>query len=257
MSKNTRLALILLGVYMLTWIMMIGFFTEDNYSKETEAKTVATSENKYIKSAADKMLNKETVNLRKTYKSNNDVIIKIAKTELVVPNKTVLNNNESVKIETAKNVTKQNTVVVNPNITVEEPKTIEDELKGYETIGKIEIPKTGLNTYILKNQSVSGMEIAPCMVYSKGEFNKTGFALVAGHNYRNGKLFSNNNNINLGDKIYIYNLDGTKKTYTVKQKFITTTSDVSFLKQDENGNFKLILQSCTDDESGRIIIIAE
>ena len=249
MSKNTRLALILLGVYMLTWIMMLGFFTKENIGKETEVKTVAKSEKEYIENAADKIVNKETLNLKKTYRISK--IKQNIEPEISSKKETYKNQTTYIPAVEVKEYT------ISPVINVKETNTIEDKLSGYEKIGRIEIPKTGLDTCILKNQTISGMELAPCLVYSKGEFNKTGFSLIGGHNYRNGKLFSNNNNINIGDKIFVTSNDGTRKAYTVMQKFVTTPSDVSFLKGTENDPFKVILQSCTDDESGRIIIIAE
>lgn len=252
MSKNTRLALILLGVYSFTWIMMLGFFTKEGISKETEVKTVAVA-NKNINSSTEKLINKGTIGLKKTYTSQKN--IKDENVNIVTPKVQIANvpekeNNTTLVKQTHKSFN------INNTITVEDSNELKSNYLGYETIAKIEIPKTSLNTYILKNQTVSGMEIAPCLVYSKGDFNKSGFHLIAGHNYRNGKLFSNNNKINIGDKIYITTLDGNKVTYTVKQKFVTTPEDVSYL-QNNDSSAKIILQSCTDDESGRIIIIAE
>ena len=255
MSKNNRLALILLGVFSFTWIIMLGFFTKEGISKETEVKTVAVA-NKNINSSTEKLINKGTIGLKKTYtnqKSKKEENLNITTPKVQVSNiaeKASTNKNNS----SIPNI--QKSVEINNTIIIEDNNELKSNYLGYETIAKIEIPKTSLNTYILKNQTVSGMEIAPCLVYSKGDFNKSGFHLIAGHNYRNGKLFSNNNKINIGDKIYITTLDGNKVTYTVKQKFVTTPEDVSYLNNYSNSP-KLILQSCTDDENGRIIIIAE
>ncbi len=35
------------------------------------------------------------------------------------------------------------------------------------------------------------------------ELNKPGNTVIAGHNYRNSRFFSNNKKLNIGDKIYV------------------------------------------------------
>ena len=68
---------------------------------------------------------------------------------------------------------------------------------------------------------------------------------------------NNNNNLKLGDTITVTLLDGSKRSYKVTDKFTTSPSDVSYLKEEADGSPKVILQSCTDDERSRIIIIAK
>lgn len=81
---------------------------------------------------------------------------------------------------------------------------------GYNSIGRVQIPKTGVNLPILSDISVGGMEVGACVVYSTGSLNQTGNTLIATHNYKNGKLFSNNYKLEVGDIIYITSLDGKK-----------------------------------------------
>jgi len=135
--------------------------------------------------------------------------------------------------------------------------TIPTEYKGFATIGKIEIPKTGVNTPILEQVTVPRMEIAPCLLYKTGELNQSGNNLIVGHNYRNGTLFSNNKNLDFGDKIYITTLDGDKKEYTIYHKFVTTAEDVSYIKRDTNSKPEITLSCCTDDDIYRIVILAK
>ena len=122
--------------------------------------------------------------------------------------------------------------------------------------GKIEIPKTGVNMPILANQTVGGMEIAACMLFSSGSLNNSGKTLITGHNYRNGKLFSNNNNLQVGDLIYITTLDGKMLEYTIYNKIITNPEDVSFL-MNKSEDVEIFLSSCTDDDINRIVIMAK
>lgn len=140
---------------------------------------------------------------------------------------------------------------------VAEENPILTEYKGFATIGKIEIPKTGVNLPILNQVTVEGMKNAPCLLYATGELNQNGNNLIVGHNFRNGTIFSNNKNLKLGDKIYITTLDGKKVEYTIYDKFITTAEDVSYIKRDTNNKPEITLSCCTDDDEYRIIILAK
>lgn len=124
------------------------------------------------------------------------------------------------------------------------------------SIGTIKIPKTNVNMKILEKVSVSGMETNACFLYSTGSLNIDGNTVIVGHNYRNGKLFSNNNKLQIGDNIYITTLDGKTVIYTIYSKFTTTPEDVSFYRRDTNGKPEITLSCCSDDENSRIILLA-
>lgn len=136
-------------------------------------------------------------------------------------------------------------------------KPILTEYNGFATIGKIEIPQTGLDIPILNQVTVEGMKNAPCLLYATGELNQSGNNLIVGHNFRNGTIFSNNKNLKLGDKIYVTTLDGKKVEYTIYNKFITTAEDVSYIKRDTYNKPEITLSCCTDDDEYRIIILAK
>ena len=137
------------------------------------------------------------------------------------------------------------------------PTPLEATYNGYPVAGKITIPKTGVDTPFLTNVTVEGMEQAPCVLYKKGEINVSGNIFIVGHNYRNGTLFSNNKNLEAGDKIIITAMDGTSREYTIYNKFITTPEDVSYLKREVGETPEITLQCCTDDDNQRIIILAK
>ena len=122
-------------------------------------------------------------------------------------------------------------------------------------IGRIQIPSTGVDLTILSNVTVDNMEESPCFLYTTGGINEVGVTLIVGHNKRNGTLFSDNANIEEGDKIYITDLENNTLTYSVYSKIITTDSDTSFLKDDVDKP-EIVLSSCTDDETQRNIILA-
>ena len=122
-------------------------------------------------------------------------------------------------------------------------------------IGTLYIPKTGLTTAIYSNSSVSQMEKMPCFLYTTGGLNKPGATLIVGHNKRNGKLFSNNKKIEVGDEFYFKDYEGVELKYKVYSKFTTTDGDMSFLNPDETSPV-IALSCCTDaNDENRIIIL--
>lgn len=128
--------------------------------------------------------------------------------------------------------------------------------KGFAVIGTIEIPKINLSYPILKETSVSAIEVSVAMLHGAGP-NKAGNTIIVGHNYRNGQFFANNKNLSIGDKIYITDLSGKRLSYTIYDKFETTTEDTEFITRNTNGAREISLQTCTDDGSLRLVILAK
>lgn len=128
--------------------------------------------------------------------------------------------------------------------------------QGFPEVGTIEIPKTNLKCPILQNASKAAIEVA-VGIYDGVGLNKVGNTTIAGHNYRNGTFFSNNKNIEEGDKIYITDLEGKKVTYVVYKTYITTPEDSTYLERDTQGKREISLTTCTDDAKSRLIILAE
>ncbi len=157
-------------------------------------------------------------------------------------------NEETNKNQTTnKNEETQNSKTNNNTI-------VEKQYKGFETVGKIEIQKTGLNLPILSQVTVQGMEVAPCLLYSKGEINQSGNTVIVGHNYNN--IFSKNKNLEKGDKISITTLDGQKVTYTIYSKFRTTPDEVDYLARKIGDKPEITLSTCTESDKYRLVILA-
>ena len=187
MFKKHLPVIILLSIYAISWIVLIGIFTKESKNGNTEVKSFSSSEilalNEEEKNNKE---NEETVN-----QNNNkqELVLSSGEEEIVADNSKV--SQAEAKAKPTK-ITEIKKAEPKGTIAIKEPTVVTNNYKGYETIGKIEAPSIGLDLPILKYQSVAGMEIAPCLVYSKGEFNKSGLMYITGHNYRNGKLFSNN-----------------------------------------------------------------
>lgn len=128
--------------------------------------------------------------------------------------------------------------------------------KGFKVAGVIEIPKTKVKYNVLDDPSAKAMEVGITIIYGPG-LNQTGNTVLAGHNYRKGTFFSNNNKLSSGDKIYITDLSGKKVTYTIYKKYKTDPNDFSYATRNTNGKREISLTTCTDDSSARIIIWAK
>ncbi|MBR3134824.1 MAG: sortase [Clostridia bacterium] len=127
--------------------------------------------------------------------------------------------------------------------------------KGFNVIGKIEIPKTKIKYPVFDVATISSMQVSVGMVYGPG-LNEIGNTVIMGHNYRNGTFFSNNNRIANGDYIYITDAYGWRLRYRVYNTYITNSSDFDYATRDTNGKREISLASCTNDSKSRIIIWA-
>lgn len=128
---------------------------------------------------------------------------------------------------------------------------------GYLTAGIIEIPATNVKCPIIAESEYSAKALETSVVILHGEgLNQVGNTTIAGHNYRNGTFFSNNKKLNIGDKIYITDLEGKRLKYTIYDKFETTQNDSSYMARNTNGAIEISLSTCTDNTKTRLIILA-
>ncbi len=128
--------------------------------------------------------------------------------------------------------------------------------KGFGVLGTMEIPATNFKYPVLEKVTKKSIETAVAFLYGTG-LNQPGNSVIIGHNYRNNLFFSNNKKLNIGDKIYLTDVGGTKLTYTIYNKFETTPEDTSFYQRDTGGKPEITLSTCTDDSSARLIIFAK
>ena len=130
--------------------------------------------------------------------------------------------------------------------------------EGFVMVGYITIPKTNVKLPILDSVTPASLDTAVAVLYpSNPKLNEPGNTVIVGHNYRNGKFFSNNNKLSVGDKILIKDTTGRELAYTIYQKFQTSEQDTSFYARDTQGIPEITLSTCTDDSKARIIILAK
>lgn len=131
--------------------------------------------------------------------------------------------------------------------------------QSFAMLGYITIPKTNVKLPILEETSPKALETSVAVLYPSNniQLNEPGNIVIIGHNYRNGKLFSNNKKLSVGDKVLIKDASGRELTYSIYQKFETDPNDASFYNRDTNGVPEITLSTCTDDSKKRIIIFAK
>lgn len=127
--------------------------------------------------------------------------------------------------------------------------------KGFNVLGTIEIPKTGIKYPVLNSYSSKALEASVCYYYGPG-LNVVGNTTIAGHNYRSGAFFGKNKKLANGDIIYITDNSGKKVKYTIYKIYTTTPNDGNYLTRETNGKREISLTTCTDDSKGRLIIWA-
>ena len=179
-----------------------------------------------------------------------------------ISNNTNTNTNINVSLENINNTTTNNDTILNQieNTPVGNTGTSSggntQTYKGFTVIGTIEIPKINLSYPILQQTTIPALEKSVGMLYGPGP-NKPGNTIIIGHNYRNGQFFANNKNLSEGDKVYITDLGGKRLSYTIYNKFETTAEDTEFITRNTNGAREISLQTCTDDATMRLILLAK
>ena len=197
----------------------------------------------------------------KAYSTGKDTQNSLEQFNSYIENQNNQNNDQNIENNTENNI---DNIIEEPNNNniIEEPNNNNNNsntgltYKGMKVAGIIEIPKTNVKYNVLDDPSAKAMEVAISIIYGPG-LNQTGNTVLAGHNYRNGTFFSNNNKLSSGDKIYITDLSGKKVTYTIYKKYKTDPNDFSYATRETNGKREISLTTCTDDSSARIIIWAK
>ncbi len=153
-----------------------------------------------------------------------------------------------------------NSIIAPPTETPTNPQSTTKKktyYEGFVMIGYITIPKTNVKQPILDVVTQTSLDTAVVALYpSNPQLNTPGNVVIIGHNYRDGRFFSNNKKLEIGDKVKIKDTTGTELTYTIYQKFETTPEDTSFYTRNTNGAIEVTLSSCTDDNKARTIILA-
>lgn len=126
-------------------------------------------------------------------------------------------------------------------------------------IGIIEIPVLNISYPIFNELSDELLKTSPCRFF--GDFpstNSNDFNLcIAGHNYDNDKFFSKIKDLNIDDKIYIYDTSNNQYMYSVIKNYEVKSDDLSPVYHTITDSFELTLVTCNNFNGNRIIIKAK
>lgn len=129
------------------------------------------------------------------------------------------------------------------------------EFEGVEVVGKLEIPKINLTTYILEETSEENLNKSVTKLCGP-KVNGVGNLCITGHNYHNDKMFGNLKKIEKGDRIYITDIKGIRIEYEVYDKYKVYPKETNCLSQETGGERHITLITCTTGAIKRLIVKA-
>lgn len=127
------------------------------------------------------------------------------------------------------------------------------EFKGFEIIGKLEIPKLNIDKYILKESTSKALKVSVTKLYGP-EINEIGNFCIAGHNYNT--MLKGINHLEKKDKIILTDVFGDCVFYEVYDNYQSSPKDVSCLNQNTGGEKEVTLITCTLGAINRVIVKA-
>ena len=125
--------------------------------------------------------------------------------------------------------------------------------RGYTILGRLIVPKAGINTVILKEQTYAAMNIGAVKTYGV-DINEKGGFVISGHNFRGRSVFFYNiKNLKSGDNIKITDNKGRTMDYTVYQVLRNVApNDVSYL--NKTNDYHVTLVTCENGGKKRIVV---
>ena len=133
------------------------------------------------------------------------------------------------------------------------------QLEPNSIIGIIEIPVLNISYPIFNELTDELLKTSPCRFFGNfPSINSNDFDLcIAGHNYDNDKFFSQIKDLNVDDKIYVYDTSDNQYTYSVIKNYEVKSDDLSPVYHTITDSFELTLVTCNNFNGNRIIIKAK
>ena len=126
--------------------------------------------------------------------------------------------------------------------------------ESFTIIGIIEIPKIGIYYPIISESNDELLKISPCRI-SGPMPNEDGNLCIAGHNYDNYKFFSKLVDLDINDKIIIYDLKSNSLSYNISEVYEVKADDLSPLSINKGIKKQVTLITCNNLKSDNRIII--
>ena len=125
--------------------------------------------------------------------------------------------------------------------------------KKYNYIGRVVIPKIGVDYAILDHWSDELLRVSICKFHGSNP-NEVGNLCLVGHNWRNKRFFSKVPTLEMGDLVEITDLNEVTIEYEVYDIHTVDPNNVDDTTQKTNGRKEVTLITCTDDSSQRVIV---
>jgi LPXTG-site transpeptidase (sortase) family protein len=126
---------------------------------------------------------------------------------------------------------------------------------GFTILGKIEIPKIGFSSVIIKEQTSKAMNVGIVKTYGADINNEGGFVL-SGHNFRGQNIFFYNiRNLKSGDTIKITDTSGVRLDYTVYEVLRNVNPEETSYLNSFDG-YHVTLVTCENGGKARIVVKA-
>lgn len=146
------------------------------------------------------------------------------------------------------------------NVEIQDNETV--QLKGYNVIGIVNIPKINIQYPILAIETSNPEETKEPMRYGivkywGGNVNDYGNLSIAGHNNYNGTMFGKTKQLEIGDIVELTDLSKTTMQYEIYDIFVTNPNDVSILATNDETIREVTLITCTNGNRERLILKAK
>lgn len=193
----------------------------------------------------------------KSEEVSQDILANLSIGEDIPPDDTEMDNDGPLLIilkdqqETTQEVVEEQPAEEQPSTEVYTSKSGQQ----YSIIGRIQIPKIGVDYPIFSECTVELLRKAPNKFWGANP-NEVGNCCIAGHNYRNNRFFSKVPTLENGDIIEITDVSKRKIKYRVYSKTVVGPKDKSGTSQLTDGKREVTLVTCTDDSSERYVIKA-
>ena len=160
-----------------------------------------------------------------------------------------LNNQEKYALELFENKIEKKKEEIPEN------QTYTVSYKGYTILGRIELPRVGINTVILKEHTYAAMNIGAIKTYGV-DLNEKGGFVISAHNFRGkSSFFYPIRNLKNGDKINISDNKGRNMEYTVYSvSRYVEPNDTSYLVKTDD--YHVTLVTCENGGKSRIVVKA-
>ncbi len=127
--------------------------------------------------------------------------------------------------------------------------------KSYNVDCILNIPSLGINYPVLSDYSEENLKISLNKFWGCKP-NEVGNYVIAGHNYKNKKMFGKLSQMEIGDICEITDLKGNTIKYSVYDRDIVEPEDTSCTSQRTNGQKEVTLITCTNYGQQRLILKA-